>query len=255
MAYYQPQRHLRQEPIQDASKCVVLFIDVQNYNCHRGGAIYKQEGKSDEEDPGVSYFFSRLEATCIPAWTRLRAACRSAGVEVLYTVIQSLTADGRDRGLDYVISGFHVPPGSWDAQMIEQLAPGPDEMVLPKTSSSVFNSTNIDYILRSMGVRQLVVAGCVTDQCVAHAVMDGCDLGYLVTLVPDATATYSQQRQDAALAAVGGYCRQRSVEQLEAELQALAPGRRQQPEQGQEKAQAGRKRAATGPAVEGSGDE
>ncbi|PNW83066.1 hypothetical protein CHLRE_06g305500v5 [Chlamydomonas reinhardtii] len=170
----------------------------------------------------------------------------------MYTVIQSLTANGRDRGLDYVISGFHVPPGSWDAQMIEQLTPGPDEVVLPKTSSSVFNSTNIDYILRAMGVRQLVLAGCVTDQCVAHAVMDACDLGYLVTLVPEATATYSQQRQDAALAAVGGYCRQRSVEQLEVELHALTQQRPQQ-DQGQQ-GQAGRKRAAAGPAG-GSGDE
>lgn len=35
----------------------------------------------------------------------------------MYTVIQSLTKDGRDRGLDYKISGFHVPPGSWDAQV------------------------------------------------------------------------------------------------------------------------------------------
>lgn len=72
----------------------------------------------------MSYFFSRLEATCVPAWTRLRAACRAAGVEVMYTVIQSLTANGRDRGLDYVISGFHVPPGSWDAQVRAGLGAG-----------------------------------------------------------------------------------------------------------------------------------
>lgn len=38
-------------------------------------------------------------------------------MEVMYTVIQSLTADGRDRGLDYKLSGFHVPPGSPDAQV------------------------------------------------------------------------------------------------------------------------------------------
>ncbi len=42
---------------------------------------------------------------------------RTAGVEVMYTVIQSLTNDGRDRSLDYKISGFHVPPGSCDAQV------------------------------------------------------------------------------------------------------------------------------------------
>ncbi|KAG2482014.1 hypothetical protein HYH03_019038 [Edaphochlamys debaryana] len=223
MAYYRPQKHLREVPITDPKSAAVLFIDTQNFNCHRDGAIYKtDDGEARAEDPGVAYFFERLESVCVPAWVALRRACREAGVEVMYTVIQSLTRDGRDRSLDYVISGFHVPPGCWDAQVIQPLAPGPDEVVLPKTSSSVFNSTNIDFVLRSMGVRHLLLAGCVTDQCVAHAAMDACDLGYLVTLVPEATATYSEGRQRAALSAVSGYCRQRSVAELEAELAAAA---------------------------------
>lgn len=45
-------------------------------------------------------------------------------MEVLYTVIQSLTADGRERGLDYKLSGFHVPPGCWDAQVGGTLSGG-----------------------------------------------------------------------------------------------------------------------------------
>jgi hypothetical protein len=44
-------------------------------------------------------------------------AARGVGIEVMYTVIQSLTRDGRDRSLDYKISGFHVPPGCWDANV------------------------------------------------------------------------------------------------------------------------------------------
>jgi nicotinamidase-related amidase len=63
------------------------------------------------------------------------------------------------------------------------IEPGPDDMVLPKTSSSVFCSTNLDYILRSLGVKYLILAGCVTDQCVESAVRDACDLHYYVTLV------------------------------------------------------------------------
>ena len=47
---------------------------------------------------------------------------RAARVEVLYTVIQSLTVDGRDRSLDYKFSGFHVPPNSWDAQVWRKTA-------------------------------------------------------------------------------------------------------------------------------------
>ena len=47
---------------------------------------------------------------------RLQQACRRAGIEVTYTVIESMTADGRDRSLDYKITGFNVPKGSPDAQ-------------------------------------------------------------------------------------------------------------------------------------------
>ena len=68
-------------------------------------------------------------------------------------------------------------------QVLECIAPGPDDIVLPKTSSNVFTSTNVDYILRSLGVKQLILAGCLTDQCVESAVRDACDLHYLVTLV------------------------------------------------------------------------
>jgi ureidoacrylate peracid hydrolase len=143
----------------------------------------------------------------------------------MYTVIQSLTADGRDRSLDYKISGFHVPPGSPDAAVLHAMAPAADEIVLPKTSSSVFNSTSLNQLLRNLGARHLVLCGCVTDQCVEHAVRDACDLGYLVTLVVDACATYSQQRHDTSMAAVEGYCRLRTAAQVVAELAELRAGR------------------------------
>lgn len=64
----------------------------------------------------MQYFFNRVDEIK-PAWGRLQALCRAARVEVMYTVIQSATADGRDRSLDYRISGFHVPPGTWDSQV------------------------------------------------------------------------------------------------------------------------------------------
>lgn len=139
----------------------------------------------------------------------------------MFTVIQSLTANGRDRGLDYVVSGFHVPPGCWDAQVLDSLRPGPDEIVLPKTSSSVFTSTNVDYILRNMGVTQLLLCGCLTDQCVEHAVRDACDRGYLVTLITDASITHTEQRQAASLKAVAGYCRKRTTEEIVVEIDSL----------------------------------
>ena len=84
----------------------------------------------------------------------------------MYTVIEALTRDGRDLSLDYKISGLFVPRGAWDAKVLDAIAPAEDEIVLPKTSSSVFISTNIDYVLRNLGVKSLIVAGVLTDQCI-----------------------------------------------------------------------------------------
>ena len=91
---------------------------------------------------------------------------------------------------------------------------------LSKTSSNVFVSTSIDYLLRNMGKRQLVVAGFITDQCVSSAVRDACDLGYLVTLVTDACASYTPERHGQALEELKGYCRRLTTDALCAELDA-----------------------------------
>ena len=139
----------------------------------------------------------------------------------MYTTIESLTLDGRDRSLDYKITGFNVPKGSWDGKVIDQIAPEGDEIVLPKSSSSVFVSTHIDYVLRNLGTRQLVISGILTDQCVESAVRDACDLGYLVTQVTDACLTYTPERHANSLSAIKGYCRQVTTADLLAELEAL----------------------------------
>ncbi len=155
---------------------------------------------------------------------RLQAAARRAAIEVIYTVIESLTADGRDRSLDYRITGFNVPKGSADAQVVRELAPAADEIVFPKTSSSVFISTNIDYVLRNLGTRSLIIAGCLTDQCVDSAVRDACDLGYFVSTVTDACATLSQERHDWSLRLTKGYARQRTTAQVVEEIERLTLG-------------------------------
>lgn len=206
----------REVPLTHAQSAL-LFIDVQNFTVRRDGGEF--QGLSDaERDERYGYYFDRLVRVAIPNMQRLQAGFRAAGIETLYTVIESLTQDGRDRSLDYKITGFNVPKGSWDAKVIDEIAPGDDEIVLPKTSSSVFISTHIDYLLRNLGVRQLVIAGLVTDQCIESAVRDACDLGYLVTLVPDACATYTQDRHERSLETIKGYCRKVDTEALLAEI-------------------------------------
>jgi ureidoacrylate peracid hydrolase len=195
----------------------LLFIDVQNFAARREGAEFKDLPEA-EFRAKYGWYFDRLKNTAVPNMQRLQKACRAAGIEVMYTTIESLTRDGRDRSLDYKITGFNVPKGAWDGRVIDELAPGEDEINLPKSSSSVFVSTHIDYILRNLGVKQLVVCGLITDQCVESAIRDACDLGYLVTQVTDACATYSQERHDYSLRAIKGYCRQRTTDQVLAEI-------------------------------------
>ncbi len=191
----------------DPAQSALLFIDVQNFSAHRQGGEFKHV-KKDRFEQEYGWYFEKIDHETLPNMQLIQSACRSAGIEVMYTTIESLTKDGRDRSLDYKITGFNVPKGSWDGKVLDAIAPQDDEIILPKSSSSVFISTNIDYILRNLGVKQLVLSGFLTDQCVESAVRDACDLGYLVTLVTDACMTFSQQRHDNSLKTIRGYCRQ-----------------------------------------------
>lgn len=195
----------------------LLFVDTQNYNCTRAGGQYAHLA-TDVFNDRYGYFFHQLETNVIDNWARLQQAFRIAGEEVLYTVMESLTKDGRDRSLDYKISGFNIPRGSEDAKVIDAVLPGDDEIILPKTSSSVFISTNIDYILRNLQVRSLVIVGVLTDQCIDSAVRDACDLGYLVTVITDACATHSAERHDWSLRNSAGYARQITTDVMIREL-------------------------------------
>jgi len=195
----------------------LLFIDVQNFSAKPQGAEFNHLG-DEEFEQHYGAFFKHLESAVIPKMQQLQSASRDAGIEVMYTTIESLTKDGRDRSLDYKITGFNVPKGSWDGKVIAELAPMEDEIWLPKSSSSVFVSTHIDYLLRNLGVKQLVVSGLLTDQCVESAIRDACDLGYLVTQITDACATYSEQRQASSINAIKGYCRQLTTDEFIKEL-------------------------------------
>jgi ureidoacrylate peracid hydrolase len=197
----------------------LLFVDVQNYSAESGG---RYAGLAPAEvEARYGYFFREMRERAVPNMQRLQRACREAGVEVMYTVIESLTLDGRDMGLDYKISRLFCPKGSRDARVIDAIAPEGDEIVIPKTSSSVFISTNIHYVLGNLGVKHLIVSGFLTDQCVDSTVRDACDHGYLVTLVTDACATLSEERHVTSLANNRGYCRQRATDEMVPELAAL----------------------------------
>ena len=115
----------RDLPVEPAHT-TLLFIDVQNYCAVREGGEFKDMTK-EEFQSRLGWFFDQMEQKVVPNMQRLQAGCRKAGIEVMYTVIQNLTRDGRHRSLDYKITGFNVPKGSSDAKVIRALEPGDDE--------------------------------------------------------------------------------------------------------------------------------
>lgn len=200
----------RDRPL-DPRRTVVLIVDAQK--AELAPEIFERHPE----------FAAALHGRAIPAMRRLVETARGLGVEIVYTVIEALTADGRDRSLDHKLSNILVPRGSPLAQVIDEVAPCGDEIVLPKTSSGVFNSTSIDYVLRNLGAENVIVAGFVTDQCIDMAIRDGADRGYYMVCATDACAAYTEERHAGALRAFGGYCRLRTVDEALSDMTAPAP--------------------------------
>jgi nicotinamidase-related amidase len=78
-----------------------------------------------------------------------------------------------------------------------------DELVISKTTESVFNSTNIDRTLRNMGITNLIIVGVVTNGCVEGATRSAVELDYGTILVEDATAAFAPQLHQHAILNMG----------------------------------------------------
>lgn len=111
----------------------------------------------------------RRLALVVPNIHRLQDVCRASDIEVVFTRICSMTKDGRDRSLAHKELGHLFPPGSKEAEILDDLAPGADEMVFDKTTGSVFNSTPIHYVLQNIGIQNLIMVGMMTGGCVESA--------------------------------------------------------------------------------------
>ena len=79
------------------------------------------------------------------------------------------------------------------------MAPVGDEIIINKTASGVFSSTNLHYVLNNLGISSLFIVGVYTNECVETTVRDACDLGYLVTLVTDGCATVTPELHEASI--------------------------------------------------------
>ena len=193
----------------DWTRAGLLVIDFQNYGSNPDCGVARMLA---EKYPDVaSYYLPRLRSA-IGNSRRLLDAFREAKREVVFTRHGALLADGRDmiarrrqRDADSV-EQTDTPTlwsrGSFEHEIVSDLTPLDDELVIDKNASSPFNGTGIDQLLRNLGLDTLIVVGMATDMCVETTARDAADRGYNVIVVEDATATFFAEHHRAALSAL-----------------------------------------------------
>ena len=189
------------------SRTGLLVIDIQNYLANTRSGL--TEMLKDRLPDVGEYYDNRSQVVMIPSARRLIDSFRLHKLEVVYTRHGALLPDGRDmisrrRRRDLDAEDSTGRPSMWSAgsfehQIVDELAPLPDELVIDKNSSSPFNGTGIDQLLHNMKLETLVIAGAATDMCVETTARDAADRGYNVIVVEDATATFREEHHIAAL--------------------------------------------------------
>ena len=206
----------------EAHKTALLCIDMQYLDAAPGYGVFANAEASGVPVEAQEYYFDRLKYTVLPNVRRIQDAFRARGLEVIHTRIQSLTQDGRDRSPGHKRLKLHAAPGSKEAEFLEEIAPIDNEIVINKTASGVFTSTNINYILRNMEITGLFVVGVYSNECVSTAIRDACDLGFYVTLISDGCATVTPELQRATMITMKDrYARVLNTEEAIQEIQTV----------------------------------
>jgi nicotinamidase-related amidase len=206
-------------PITRANTTLII-VDMQKLDAH---PQYGIGARAREAGVGAIFdsYWTAVERAVVNQ-QRLLTAARAAGIPVIYTRIATKTRTARDVGRQHANVNLAVPKDSVDAEILEEIGPGPDDIVISKTSSSPFNSTGIDHTLRSLGAETLLICGVVTNGCVEGTVRDASDLGYAVIMIPDACAAVSPELHQAAITNLdNAFCRCRDTADIVQELEKL----------------------------------
>ncbi len=170
----------------DPDETALLVIDIQN--------TYLEAKENNAENARWQPFFERMNNTVIPNTARLIEDARQRGVEVTFARIACLKDDGRDRSLSQKKPGFNyllLPKNRQDSQLVAEISPRADEIEILKTTDSALTGTNLRLILHNMGIKNVVVAGIFTDQCVSSTVRSLADESFNVVVVEDCCAAAS----------------------------------------------------------------
>jgi nicotinamidase-related amidase len=133
---------------------------------------------------------------------------RAAGVLPVHIQARSLPKHASSSGpwLLFMVVRYGMDPergctveGTWGAEIIDEVAPRPGEIVVTKARSSAFVGTTLDMVLRCHGIKTVVVTGVVTQGCVESTARDAMYHDYYTVVLEDCVATYDRGLHEAAL--------------------------------------------------------
>ena len=206
----------------DPKKTALLIVDMQKEFISReiGESImFREIGEWERWLP----FHDRLDDIVIPNTVKLLEYFRKNGMIVTFGRIACLRSDGEDRAPVQKTEGWNgifLYINTEEAEMIDELKPLTDEIVVNKTTDSVVAGTNYTRLIRNLGVETVVVTGIVTDQCVAGTVRGLADEDFKVICVEDACAAGDMEHHDAELKIMNNlYCSVLSTDETIAVLE------------------------------------
>jgi len=173
----------------NASDTAVILIEFQNEFCKDGGKLHHL----------VKDELARLGT--IANAVKLSGAAREAGCLIIHCPFVSDESWVRACGVrgiiaDAIVDGAFVP-GRWGTQLIDELTPADgDQVVSGKRALSGFVNTNLQEILASNGIKNVIIAGFLSNLCVEGTARSAYDRGYQVTVIRDAVACESQPNQE-----------------------------------------------------------
>jgi len=180
------------------NKCALIIIDLQYMTASRQYGAFKKLSDLGHGD-GAEYAISRIENTVVPNVARLCAAMRRRNLPVIYARCGSLRGDGSDQTRRHREQGLTISLEQKEAQILEGIAPQKGDIVLTKSGSGCFTSTNLNHILRNMGVADVILTGIWTNSCVETTSRDAGDLDYRQIIVEDCCAAITKDLHDHAL--------------------------------------------------------
>ena len=180
-------------------KCALIIIDLQYMTASRQYGAFKKLTDRGLGDGG-EYAISRIENIVVPNVAKLCAAMRRRSHPVIYARVGSLKGDGSDQTRRHREQGLTISLDQREAQILDEIAPQKGDIVLTKSGSGCFTSTNLDHILNNMGIADVILTGIWTNSCVETTSRHAGDLDYRQVIVEDCCTAITKELHDHALA-------------------------------------------------------